>query len=349
MKPRLIVKRWTLAGESLPVPKGYDPTDYDYFYSKMQYRQYYYPIFDDDPFSITFNTILFGQTSFCVNLLGFYFIYGNNRLGNAIKAHLLSDTILRSLIGLTQIYFGSCLLNEHCLGMSDWPWSGALINQIVSALYFSAQISVQLHELLITLSRLFAISFDGVYYHHFSKGIWVQVIAILLIPLIPYTPTIGSLTNVYADLWTPAGNMYDPNRHSSERYTNGSFFDSLIYSIENIVLVAFLLALFTDIVTLYKVRERMEKSESNAEQARADIRLSLQMLIIHSMNAFHWVFMRMPQMHTLFTDAVNTDEYITRFAVTLVNVSGILNILLGFLMIYLNRPIKEKENPNIKT
>ncbi|CAJ0946996.1 unnamed protein product, partial [Mesorhabditis belari] len=210
--------------------------------------------------------------------------------------------------------------------------SGAMINQLVSALYLSTRISTQWHEHMITANRLLSVSFNGTYSHFLSKWIWLQLVVIIFVPLMPYAPTIGSVTLVFANIWIPAGFIYNVNSHLFQRKSSGFILDPLINYLSDITPLLCLMMLVLDIITLHNSHGRTKTSSLDIQQQRMDTRVSIQMLTLHLTNILYWIVNLI----------VNFQLASANFQYLLTIFSGTQYLIQGMLMTYFNWPIKGK-------
>ncbi|CAJ0951116.1 unnamed protein product, partial [Mesorhabditis belari] len=147
------------------MPPGSNKTLYQFAYFTCQDRVCHTDS-DDDTY-VAFCAIVLGQAICTANLWAFCVVYRSTRMGANVKVNLLWNTALRAVRGLLDVYFASCILKwtapalfwdepplkPHCLSMANYPWSGAMLNQILSTFYLGTAVTCQCLEHLITISR----------------------------------------------------------------------------------------------------------------------------------------------------------------------------------------------------
>ncbi|CAJ0962401.1 unnamed protein product, partial [Mesorhabditis belari] len=146
------------------MPKG--KLNFGKYMNSFYFAQYRLCHYKDATFNydltIGMTMILLSQTTIWVNLLAIRAIRRNPNVASLQRYLLLVDCTLRATRGLAELYFASCTAEfgydnkPHCLSSIGYPWSGVMLNQIISTLYISIGYSVQWLETAISVNRVTA-------------------------------------------------------------------------------------------------------------------------------------------------------------------------------------------------
>ncbi|CAJ0955168.1 unnamed protein product, partial [Mesorhabditis belari] len=202
-------------------------------------------------------------------------------LSKAVKCYMLIELIAKFLFAISRFNRIICIINWYCVATDNYPFSGLMLNFIITACEFALELTIKLVAVAFCINRFFAVFFNGIYFTQAERLALPQCSILVIIPLIGYLMQIGTLTNKTTDYVCYGGTYFSPLNYLLMTFYSWKALLQYYWKDWIDIYAAPIsagLSILLDSLVLWKIR-RLNTTINSTQRGNANIKLVLMMLI----------------------------------------------------------------------